>query len=334
TICSGERDGIVRYGPECELPCWCKDRGECDQTSDIAYEQIKYARHSDNLEQHHRYANLAVDDNLTTCSSTDFANKLRTDPPWWRIWFPYNASFSYIEMTIKKTSLRYMSYFTVSVTNMSEHQGASITFWPTEEHLCYSGDGFDIEKDSHYVTIKLFCSPLSMGNTIKITLGSTNTQLELCDVNIKQGGSIAHGKPTSNSHAEKAMRAMLLMVRLSKAKEVVLRFDPWWQVDLGGVSRIRELRLTPFYKKSFSGYKVNISTHENYSSWKTVYNDSDSGQKNVQLTFAARHIRIYRSDKTKLSLCEVEVYEVCSYRRWGDTCEKECYCGGETPCDM
>ncbi|XP_052797115.1 uncharacterized protein LOC128229310 isoform X2 [Mya arenaria] len=356
SICSGDRDGIVRYGPGCELPCFCKDRGECDQTSgtckagcapgmfgpscqyrDIAHDQMKNARHSDNLEQHHRYADLAVDDNLTTCSSTDFANKLRTEPPWWLIWFPFDVSFSYIEMTIKKTSLRFMSNFTVSVKNMSEHQGASITFWPSEEHLCYSGDGFDIEKDSHYVTIKLFCSSLSMGNTIKITLGSTNTQLELCDVNIKQGGSIAHGKRTSSSPAKKGNASNVVdgsLVKVEKNCFVGKNPNPWWQVDLGGVSSIRELRLTPFYQKSFSGYKVNISTHENYSSWKTVYNDSSSGQKYVQLTFAARHIRIYRPGKTKLSLCEVEVYEVCGYRRWGDACEKECYCGGEAPCDM
>ncbi|WAQ99369.1 MEG10-like protein, partial [Mya arenaria] len=354
TICTVDRDGIGRFGPGCKLPCFCADRGECDQTSgtckagcapgmfgpscqyrDIAHDQMKNARHS---EPYYRYAYLAVDDDPITCSSTDVANSRRTKPPWWRIWFPYRVNFTYIEITIKETMLRYTSNFTVSVTNMSEHQNTITTFWPSEEHLCYLGDGFDIETDNDYAIIKLFCRSLSLGNTIKITLGSVNSQLELCDVNIKQGGSIAHGKPTLSSTAKQGNAGNVVDgSHVNRKKSCFIskkQSNPWWQVDLGGVSSIRELRLTPFHKGPFSGYKVNISTHENYSFWKTVYNDSGSGQKYVQVTFAARHIRIYRPGKTKLSLCEVEVYEVCGYRRWGDACGKECYCGGEAPCDM
>ncbi|XP_052797128.1 platelet endothelial aggregation receptor 1-like [Mya arenaria] len=230
TDCTVDNDGIGRFGPDCELPCWCKDRGECDQTSgtcnagcapgmfgssclyrDIAHGKTTKPRHSDNLpKSRQRSASLAVDDDLTTCSSTKYAHKPRTEPPWWRIWFPYSVNFSVIEMTIKQNLLLYFANFTVSVATISK-QKSTKKLWPSEEHRCYQGDGFVLAKDSEYTTIKFFCKPSSLGNTIRITLASNRSRLELCDVNINQ---------------------------------------------------------------------------------------------------------------------------VCGYRRWGDACEKECYCGGEAPCDM
>ncbi|XP_052797121.1 uncharacterized protein LOC128229311 isoform X3 [Mya arenaria] len=361
TDCTVDNDGIGRLGPQCEFMCWCKDRGECDQTSgtckagcvrgmfgprcqyhDIAHDQKKYARHSDNLKQH-RYAELAVDNDPNTCSSTAFENITRTEPPWWRIWFPYDVSFNYIEMTTKQTTLRYMSNFSVSVTNIPSYQSVNKTYWPLEEHFCYQyqGDGFILEKEREYAIFKFFCRPLSLGNTIKITLGSTETQLELCDVNIKQGRSIAHSKQTSSSPANKGNANNAVDGSHDNKKKSrcfrSIQSDPWWQVDLGRISIIRELRLTPFHEdieKSFSGYEVNISIEENNSTWKTVFKDDESGQMYVNLTVAVRHIRIYRQDKTRLILCEVDVFEVCGYRRWGGSCEKDCYCGDDAPCDM
>ncbi|XP_052797127.1 uncharacterized protein LOC128229313 isoform X2 [Mya arenaria] len=229
TDCTVDNDGIGRFGPDCELPCWCKDRGECDQTSgtcnagcapgmfgssclyrDIAHGKTTKPRHSDNLpKSRQRSASLAVDDDLTTCSSTKYAHKSRTEPPWWRIWFPYSVNFSVIEMTIKQNLRLYFANFTVSVATISK-QKSTKKLWPSEEHRCYQGDGFVLAKDSEYTTIKFFCRPSSLGNTIRITLASNRSRLELCDVNINQ---------------------------------------------------------------------------------------------------------------------------VCGYRRWGDACEKECYCGGEAPCD-
>ncbi|WAQ99448.1 hypothetical protein MAR_023821, partial [Mya arenaria] len=339
TDCTVDNDGIGRLGPQCEFMCWCKDRGECDQTSgtckagcvrgmfgprcqyhDIAHDQKKYARHSDNLKQH-RYAELAVDNDPNTCSSTAFENITRTEPPWWR----------------------YMSNFSVSVTNIPSYQSVNKTYWPLEEHFCYQyqGDGFILEKEREYAIFKFFCRPLSLGNTIKITLGSTETQLELCDVNIKQGRSIAHSKQTSSSPANKGNANNAVDGSHDNKKKSrcfrSIQSDPWWQVDLGRISIIRELRLTPFHEdieKSFSGYEVNISIEENNSTWKTVFKDDESGQMYVNLTVAVRHIRIYRQDKTRLILCEVDVFEVCGYRRWGGSCEKDCYCGDDAPCDM
>ncbi|WAQ99446.1 hypothetical protein MAR_023819, partial [Mya arenaria] len=73
---------------------------------DIAHDKRAIARVLDNIAfPNQRYADLAVDDDPKTCSSTDFANSSRTEPPWWRIWFPYNVIFSNIEMTINKTTL-------------------------------------------------------------------------------------------------------------------------------------------------------------------------------------------------------------------------------------
>ncbi|XP_052797171.1 uncharacterized protein LOC128229339 [Mya arenaria] len=72
---------------------------------DIAHEKGANPRHSDNIRPNPRYADLAVDVDPKTCSSTDFANSSRTEQPWWRIWFPNTISFSNIELTIKKTTL-------------------------------------------------------------------------------------------------------------------------------------------------------------------------------------------------------------------------------------
>ncbi|WAQ99464.1 MEG11-like protein [Mya arenaria] len=79
-------------------------------TGDIAHGKTTKPRHSDNLpKSRQRSASLAVDDDLTTCSSTKYAHKSRTEPPWWRIWFPYSVNFSVIEMTIKQ-NLRLCGY--------------------------------------------------------------------------------------------------------------------------------------------------------------------------------------------------------------------------------
>ncbi|WAQ99377.1 PTPRT-like protein, partial [Mya arenaria] len=153
---------------------------------DIAHEKGANPRHSDNIRPNPRYADLAVDVDPKTCSSTDFANSSRTEQPWWRIWFPNTISFSNIELTIKKTTLQYIYNVSVSVTNMSEPESKIKTLWPTPDHHCYHGDGFKLSNDSEYAITRFYCISLSFGNTIKITLGSSKSQLEICDVNINQ----------------------------------------------------------------------------------------------------------------------------------------------------
>ncbi|XP_052791936.1 uncharacterized protein LOC128226085 [Mya arenaria] len=154
---------------------------------DIAHDKRAIARVLDNIAfPNQRYADLAVDDDPKTCSSTDFANSSRTEPPWWRIWFPYNVIFSNIEMTINKTTLQYIYNVSVSVTNMTETESKHKTIWHTPEHHCYHGDGLKLSKDSEYAIIKFYCISLSIGNTIKITLALNKSQLEICDVNINQ----------------------------------------------------------------------------------------------------------------------------------------------------
>ncbi|XP_052797129.1 uncharacterized protein LOC128229315 [Mya arenaria] len=153
---------------------------------DIAHDKGAIARHLDNIAKpNQRYAELAVDDDPNTCSSTDFATSSRTEPPWWRIWFPNSFSFSNIELTINKTTLQYLCNVSVSVTNMTETESRDKKHWLTDD-LCYHGDGFKLSKDSDYAIIRFYCISLPFGNTIKITLGSNKSQLEICDVNINQ----------------------------------------------------------------------------------------------------------------------------------------------------
>ncbi|WAQ99378.1 PTPRT-like protein, partial [Mya arenaria] len=153
---------------------------------DIAHDKGAIARHLDNIAKpNQRYAELAVDDDPNTCSSTDFATSSRTEPPWWRIWFPNSFSFSNIELTINKTTLQYLCNVSVSVTNMTETESKDKKHWLTDD-LCYQGDGFKLSKDSDYAIIRFYCISLPFGNTIKITLGSNKSQLEICDVNINQ----------------------------------------------------------------------------------------------------------------------------------------------------
>ncbi|XP_052278808.1 uncharacterized protein LOC127877187 [Dreissena polymorpha] len=116
--CHVDDVGIHRFGDNCSRMCQCQNNEECGQNGtcpngcaqgmfgpgcqyvDIAHEYQKTERHSSNLlRRNEQWAYFAVDNDTTTCSSTQAA-KYEYGYPWWRQWFPYLVTFTYIEFHV------------------------------------------------------------------------------------------------------------------------------------------------------------------------------------------------------------------------------------------
>lgn len=62
------------------------------------------ARHIDNADPP-QFANLANDENLSTCSETGNENTTRNTNPWWKIWFPKNITFKQLTILTRTDKL-------------------------------------------------------------------------------------------------------------------------------------------------------------------------------------------------------------------------------------
>ncbi|KAH3830089.1 hypothetical protein DPMN_103326 [Dreissena polymorpha] len=201
--CLDKDVGIHRFGDECSRICHCRDNEKCGQNGtcqngcaqgmfgpgcqyvDIARNFNTTARHSTSLKRSsHKYAKLAVDLSNTTCSSTLEAD-LETGQPWWKLWFPYYVTFTYNEFHVDVKYAANVSQYRVSVANLTHV--SDMAMW-SNESLCYETQGDDppFPSSGTHAVLRVFCKKPVVGNSIRIELLKTRTQLVLCDVYVSQ----------------------------------------------------------------------------------------------------------------------------------------------------
>ncbi|KAH3833978.1 hypothetical protein DPMN_107296 [Dreissena polymorpha] len=121
---------------------------------------------------------------MSVCSTQ--AAKNEYGYPWWRQWFPYLVTFTYIEFHVGADYAAYMSHYRVSVATLANY--SDIALWSNED-LCYEtqGDHPPFPSSDTHAVLGVFCKEPVVGNTIRIQLLRPRTQLVLCDVYVSQG---------------------------------------------------------------------------------------------------------------------------------------------------
>ncbi|WAQ98172.1 MEGF6-like protein, partial [Mya arenaria] len=118
--------------------------------------------------------------------------------------------------------------------------------------------------------------------------------------------------------------------------------NPWWYVDMQGVSRIESVLVYgrndtegPQYLSGFLLYAVNNT--DVGSAMPDYTNTGDYGDGVFNVTFDdvifARYVYITLNKTESLSLCEVRVLGECADGTFGLSCEGRCYCAEGAACD-
>ncbi|KAH3881007.1 multiple epidermal growth factor-like domains protein 11 [Dreissena polymorpha] len=356
--CDVDKVGIHRFGKNCSLRCHCRNNESCDEAGacangcapgmfgpgcqyvDIAHDDPEVARHSDNLEfLDHQYANLAVDPDLSTCSFTKEAAS-QTGHPWWSHWFPYDVIFTYIEFYVHLNYTEFMSHYRVSVANLSKEHHSNKQLLATER-LC-NEIGVDDEKlkmptSGTLAVIGVFCREPVVGNTIRIELLRSRSQLVLCDVNISQGRNMAFSKSTNASSISEGDLVHITddIVQVKRDECFVSRKDnsSWLMIDFGAKVQITQIHIVPFKRENnLNGYHIDVKEIDQ-DLLRNVYQDSSinskgSEQDTLNITFVTTSLYITRRghNPSKIAVCEVRAFGDCPESSCGYDCSEECYC--------
>ncbi|XP_052280875.1 uncharacterized protein LOC127878390 [Dreissena polymorpha] len=325
---------------------------------DIAHENQSTARHLDNLEgseSEFKYANLAVDSYPNTCSYTKQA-VFQYGHPWWRQWFPYNVTFTYIEFHVHADYAANMSLFRVSVANVSDYNNKDE--WPRNT-LCYETQSADppiASTSANRSVLGVFCKQPVVGNTIRIELQRKHTQLfthiamhnmrttiqataklKLCrsgSVFLSTGRNLAYNKIVNSSTANKGAAANVndgeeTHINQSYCFASNVRNGSWLSIDFKTKVQIYQIQIQPFKAnkaENLQGYCITVNDDDN--TWRTIYTDTSTGGESTKevlnMTFVTTSLKI--SKPFKIVLCEVKVFGDCPENRCGYDCSKECYC--------
>ncbi|XP_053400150.1 uncharacterized protein LOC128557190 [Mercenaria mercenaria] len=189
------------FGLNCDFECHCMNKEQCNSSTGncpsgcdfdwvgpgcqrnnivpagLENGKTMVTRHQSNIPQI-RFALLAVDRDLSTCSHTKYAN-MSKNIPWWRLWLKDKYEIRNISIVTIKESLDYFKNFEVMVENetFANRYGNNIF---TAQEVCYKHDN----SSPRTTNIDITCNKPIFGNQLRIRLATNGTQLVLCDVRI------------------------------------------------------------------------------------------------------------------------------------------------------
>ncbi|KAL3878266.1 hypothetical protein ACJMK2_030631 [Sinanodonta woodiana] len=268
-------------------------------------------------------ADKAVDGILSTCSETN-----KTGEKWWRV--DLNGLYRITGLVIFSNSPDALKGFEVRVGNVSS------TF-PDFHSTCFNHSGYE---NVSSVT-PVMCTSELVGNHIMITIPGLQTKLELCDVRVYGGRSLAYRRfanQTSDFYSGVAYMAVdgetYKVDGVSETCTHTLNeMSPRWMVDLEQVyyiSRIDIINRQDCCPERLAGFSiffarngsfVMVYKHPNVTPGKITEVTNMSSDK-------ARFIQIQLLDTSTriLTLCEVFIYGDCPDNLCGWSCESPCFC--------